>query len=109
MGRCWNRLPGDGIGTRGPLRRVTWHTLDMEIPSIPNCLRPGQDFAHNLRVERYVATSSVLTMETRVTLTNPQSLARFMCYWTLTDLFSGLNCGVAMRFIASAVRLRKTW
>ena len=53
--------------------------------------RPGfAKIAANLRVEPYGDTASILTIETRVALTDPESLRRFTRYWTLIRPFSAL-------------------
>jgi hypothetical protein len=67
--------------------------------------RPGfAKIAFNIRVEPYGASSSILTAETRVALTDPQSLRRFARYWTLIGPFSALIRRIALRLIAADLR-----
>jgi hypothetical protein len=67
--------------------------------------RPGfAKIAANLRVEPYGATASILTIETRVALTDPQSLRRFTRYWTLIRPFSALIRRIALRLVAADLR-----
>ena len=67
--------------------------------------RPGfAKIAANLRVEPYGATASILTIETRVTLTDPQSLRRFTRYWTFIRPFSALIRRIALRLVAADLR-----
>ena len=64
--------------------------------------RPGfAKIAANLRVEPYGATASILTIETRVALTDPQSLRRFTRYWTFIRPFSALIRRIALRLVAA--------
>jgi hypothetical protein len=66
--------------------------------------RPGfAKIAANLRVERYGA-ASILTIETRVALTDPQSLRRFTRYWTFIRPFSALIRQIALRLVAADLR-----
>jgi hypothetical protein len=67
--------------------------------------RPGfAKIAANVRVEPYGVTSSILTIETRVALTDPQSLRRFPRYWTLIRPFSALIRRIALRLVAADLR-----
>ena len=67
--------------------------------------RPGfAKIAANLRVEPYGATASILTIETRVALTDPQSLRRFTRYWTFIRPFSALIRRIALRLVAADLR-----
>ena len=67
--------------------------------------RPGfAKIAANIRVEPYGATASILTIETRVALTDPQSLRRFTRYWTLIRPFSALIRRIALRLVAADLR-----
>jgi hypothetical protein len=67
--------------------------------------RPGfAKIAANLRVEPYGATASILTIETRVALTDPESLRRFTRYWTLIRPFSALIRRIALRLVAADLR-----
>lgn len=67
--------------------------------------RPGfAKIAANLRVEPYGATASILTIETRVALTDSQSLRRFTRYWTFIRPFSALIRRIALRLVAADLR-----
>jgi hypothetical protein len=67
--------------------------------------RPGfAKIAANLRVESYGATASILTTETRVALTDPESLQRFTRYWTIIRPFSALIRRAALRLVAADLR-----
>ena len=67
--------------------------------------RPGfAKIAANLKVELYGATRSILTIETRVALTDPQSLRRFARYWTFIRPFSALIRRNALRLVAADLR-----
>jgi hypothetical protein len=67
--------------------------------------RPGfAKIAFGLGVQPYGATSSILTMETRVALTDPTSLRRFARYWTLIGPFSALIRRIALRLVAADLR-----
>jgi hypothetical protein len=66
--------------------------------------RPGfAKIAANLRVEPYGATASILTIETRVALTGPQSLRQFTRYWTFIRPFSALIRRIALRLVAAGL------
>ena len=60
--------------------------------------------ALSLRVDSRGATSSILTMETRVALTDAASLRRFRRYWMVIGPFSGLIRRVALRLLESDLR-----
>ncbi len=60
--------------------------------------------ALSLRADPRGATSSILTMETRVALTDPASLRRFRRYWMLIGPFSGLIRRVALRLLDTDLR-----
>jgi hypothetical protein len=67
--------------------------------------RPGfAKIAANIRVEPYGATASILMIETRVALTDPQSLRRFTRYWTFIRPFSALIRRIALRLVAADLR-----
>jgi hypothetical protein len=67
--------------------------------------RPGfAKIAANLRVEPYGASSSILTIETRVALTDPESLRRFTRYWTFIRPFSALIRRAALRLVGADLR-----
>ncbi len=60
--------------------------------------------ATSLRVDPYGNDSSILTMETRVALTDEESCRRFRRYWLLIGPFSSLIRRMAMRLIATELR-----
>jgi Polyketide cyclase / dehydrase and lipid transport len=59
-----------------------------------------------LRVDPRGATSSVLTAETRVALTDPQSRQRFRRYWMFIGPFSDLIRRIALRMLNAELRRR---
>ena len=63
--------------------------------------------AFNLRADPHGATSSILTMETRVALTDADSLRRFRRYWVVIGPFSGLIRQMALRLLAADLRQPK--
>lgn len=60
--------------------------------------------ATSLRVDPYGNRSSILTMETRVAVTDDASLRRFRRYWLLAGPFSGLIRRTTMRRLAADLR-----
>jgi len=60
--------------------------------------------AFSLRVQPYGASSSILMMETRVALTDPESRRRFRRYWMLIGPFSSLIRRMALRLTAAELR-----
>lgn len=58
----------------------------------------------NLRVAPYGAESSILTVETRVAVTDAESRRRFGRYWTVVGPFSGLIRRSALRLLATELR-----
>jgi len=60
--------------------------------------------AFSLRVDPRGTTSSILTMETRVALTDAASLRRFRRYWMVIGPFSGLIRRVALRLLDTGLR-----
>jgi hypothetical protein len=58
-----------------------------------------------LRVTRYGASSSILTMETRVALTDSGSRRRFRRYWMVIGPFSDLVRRMALRLVAAELDL----
>ncbi len=57
--------------------------------------------ALSLRVQPYGAEASILTLETRVAVTDPVSLKRFQRYWVLIGPFSHLVRWIALRLVAA--------
>lgn len=67
--------------------------------------KPGYaKIALSLRADPRGTTSSILTMETRVALTDPASLRRFRRYWMVIGPFSGLIRRVALRLLDTDLR-----
>ena len=67
--------------------------------------KPGYaKVALSLRADPRGATSSILTMETRVALTDAASLRRFRRYWMVIGPFSGLIRRVALRLLDTDLR-----
>jgi len=66
----------------------------------PGCAK----VALSLRVDPRGTTSPVLTMETRVALTDAASLRRFRRYWMVIGPFSGLIRRVALRLLDTDLR-----
>jgi hypothetical protein len=60
--------------------------------------------AASLRIDPYGNDSSILTMETRVTLTDDESRRRFRRYWLLVGPFSSLIRRMALRLLATEFR-----
>jgi len=60
--------------------------------------------ALSLRVDPRGTTSSILTMETRVALTDATCLRRFRRYWMVIGPFSGLIRRVALRLLDTDLR-----
>jgi hypothetical protein len=67
--------------------------------------KPGYaKVALSLRVDPRGTTSSILTIETRVALTDAASLRRFRRYWMVIGPFSGLIRRVALRLLDTDLR-----
>ena len=60
--------------------------------------------AASLRVDPYGNDSSILTLETRVALTDEESRRRFRRYWLLIGPFSSLIRRMALRLLATELR-----
>jgi hypothetical protein len=60
--------------------------------------------AASLRVDPYGSDSSILTIETRVALTDDASRRRFRRYWLVIGPFSSLIRRMAMRLLAKELR-----
>lgn len=92
IGRPWKAV---GASSGPPVAPAAFADFD----------HPGfAKIAFNLRVEPYGASSSILTIETRVALTDPQSLRRFKRYWILIAPFSDLIRRIALRLVAADLR-----
>ena len=67
--------------------------------------RPGfAKIAFSLTVQPYGAASSILTMETRIVLTDPGSLRRFARYWRLVEPSVRLIDRMTLRLLAAELR-----
>ena len=67
--------------------------------------KPGYaKVALSLRVDPRGTASSILTMETRVALTDAASVLRFRRYWRVIGPFSGLIRRVALRLLDTDLR-----
>ena len=67
--------------------------------------RPGfAKIAFSLMVQPYGVASSILTMETRVVLTDPGSLRRFARYWRLVEPSVRLIDRMTLRLLAAELR-----
>jgi hypothetical protein len=60
--------------------------------------------ATSLRIDPYGNDASILTMETRVALTDDESRRRFRRYWLLIGPFSALIRRMALRLLATELR-----
>ncbi|HET7278119.1 MAG TPA: hypothetical protein VFJ22_08570 [Dermatophilaceae bacterium] len=60
--------------------------------------------ATSLRIDPYGNDSSILTMETRVAITDDESRRRFRLYWLLIGPFSSLIRRMALRLLAAELR-----
>jgi hypothetical protein len=67
--------------------------------------KPGfAKIALSLRVQPYGAEASILTLETRVAVTDPVSLRRFQRYWAVIGPFSQLVRWIALHLVAADLR-----
>ena len=79
--------------------------LDVAPAAFASFDRPGfAKIALSLRVQPYGATGTILTMETRVAVTDPVILRRFRRYWALIGPFSHLVRWIALRLVAADLR-----
>jgi hypothetical protein len=79
--------------------------LDVPPAGFASFDQPGfAKIALSLRVQPYGATGSLLTMETRVAVTDPVSLRRFRRYWAFIGPFSHLVRWMALRMVATDLR-----
>lgn len=60
--------------------------------------------ATSLRIDPYGNNSSILTVETRVAITDDESRRRFSRYWVLVGPFSSLIRRMALRLLAKQLR-----
>ncbi|HXV93693.1 MAG TPA: SRPBCC family protein [Pseudonocardia sp.] len=107
-------LLGEEPGTEVVLGQVAqpWRAAGSEAPRVTAeefaaFDRPGfAKIAASLHADPYGTSSSVLTVETRVALTDPESLRRFRRYWRVVGPFSGLIRRLALRMLADELRQR---
>jgi deazaflavin-dependent oxidoreductase (nitroreductase family) len=67
--------------------------------------QPGfAKIAFSLRVQPYGATSSIVTMDTRIVLTDPQSRRRFTHYWKFVGPFVRLIDRMTLRLLGAELR-----
>jgi hypothetical protein len=84
-------------------------TVSTHVPTTPQQFRsfdePGfAKIATSLRVDPYGNGSSILTMETRVAITDDTSRRRFRRYWLVIGPFSSLIRRTALRQLATEFR-----
>ena len=88
VGKPWR--PRGGSPTE-PVTRAEFAAFD----------QPGfAKLVESTRVDPYGERSSIVTMETRVALTDPDSRRRFRCYWLVVGPFSHLLRKTALRVFA---------
>jgi hypothetical protein len=83
--------------------------VSTQVPTTPeqftNFNDPGfAKIATSLRVDPYGNDSSILTMDTRVVLTDETSRRRFKRYWLVIGPFSSLIRRMALRLLATELR-----
>jgi hypothetical protein len=83
--------------------------VSAQLPTTPEQFasfdEPGfAKIATSLRVHRYGSDSSILTMETRVAITDDKSRRRFRRYWLVIGPFSSLIRRMALRQLATELR-----
>ena len=87
--------------------------VSADVPTTPEQFRsfdkPGfAKIATSLRVDPYGDDSSILTMETRVAITDDTSRRRFRRYWLVIGPFSSLIRRMALRLLAAEFRRSAT-
>lgn len=83
--------------------------VSTDVPTTPEQFtsfeEPGfAKIAASLRVDRYGNDSSILTVETRVAVTDDTSRRRFRRYWLVIGPFSSLIRRMALRLLAAELR-----
>ena len=92
VGRPWK---GIAVSTRVPFTPGQFRSFD----------EPGfAKIATSIRVDPHGNDSSILTMDTRVALTDDTSRRRFRRYWLIVGPFSSLIRRMALRLLASELR-----
>jgi hypothetical protein len=89
-----------------PWKAVAASTHAPTTPEQFTCFdEPGfAKIATSLRIDPYGNDSSILTMETRVAITDDKSRRRFRRYWLLIGPFSSLIRRMALRLLATEFR-----
>ena len=112
VGLGWIML-GETPGVEMVLGQVSrpWKgvAVSTHVPTTPEQFmsfdEPGfAKIATSLRVDPYGSDSSILTMETRVAITDDESRRRFRRYWLLIGPFSSLIRRMALRLLAAEFR-----
>jgi hypothetical protein len=107
------RLLGEEPGVEMVLGQIgrPWQPTEMGSgPEVAPCEfaafeKPGfAKIALSLRVQPYGAEASILTLETRVAVTDRVSLKQFQRYWALIGPFSHLVRWIALRLVAADLR-----
>src|SRR6266567_467789 len=107
------RLLGEEPGVEMVLGQIgrPWQSTDMgsgpEVApaEFAGFEQPGfAKIALSLRVQPYGAVASILTLETRVAVTDSVSLKRFQRYWALIGPFSHLVRWMALRLVVAELR-----
>ena len=106
-------LLGEAPGSQLVLGQVgrPWKgaAVSKQVPTTPEQFTPFDEpgfakIATSLRVDPYGPRSSILTMETRVALTDETSRRRFRRYWLVIGPFSTLIRRMALRQLAKELR-----
>jgi len=112
VGLGWIML-GETPGVEMVLGQVSrpWKAVAVstDAPSAPEQFtsfdEPGfAKIATSLRIDPYGNDSSILTMETRVGITDDESRRRFRRYWLLIGPFSSLIRRMALRLLAAQIQ-----
>lgn len=94
VGRPWKSIAG---ATDAPTTPEQFASFD----------EPGfAKIASSLKIDRYGNASSIVTVETRVSLTDDRSRRRFRRYWLLIGPFSSLIRRTALHMLAGELRRR---
>jgi hypothetical protein len=106
-------LLGETLGVEMVLGQVSrpWKAVaaSTKAPTTPEQFtsfdEPGfAKIAASLRIDPYGNDSSILTLETRVAITDDKSRRRFRRYWLLIGPFSSLIRRMALRLLATELR-----
>jgi hypothetical protein len=95
LGQVSRPWKGVAVSTHAPTAPEQFTSFD----------EPGfAKIATSLRVDPYGSDSSILTMETRVAITDDTSRRRFRRYWLVIGPFSSLIRRMALRLLATELR-----